>query len=83
MAVAASFGLVGAVFGATAQWFQGALRWFGGAVTNVAGSLRVPPLPSLPDDLSSVWVGSWVIVALVAVGLTIGAAVIGWALRED
>lgn len=83
LGVAALFGLAGAVFGATAQWFQGALGAFGGALTNVARSVRLPSLPAMPDDLSSVWIGSWVIVALVAVGLTVGAAVIGWAMRED
>ena len=83
LGLAALFGLAGAVFGATAQWFQGALRWFGGAVGNVASSVRLPALPAMPDDLSSVWVGYWVIAAMLAVGVTVGAAVIGWAMRED
>ena len=71
------------MFGATAPWFQGAVRWFGGALVTVRENLRLPALPSLPQDLSGVWVGYWIILAVVVFSVVAAAGVMRWAMKED
>ena len=83
LSLAAFFGVAGAVFGATAPWFQGAVRWFGGALGTVRDSLRLPALPSLPQDLSGVWIGYWLILAVVVFSFVAAAGVMRWAMKED
>lgn len=83
LSLAALFGMAGAVFGATASWFQGALRWFGGALGTMRDNLRLPALPTLPQDLSSVSIGYWVILAVVVLSLIAAAGVMRWAMKED
>ena len=83
LSMAVLFGLAGAVFGATASWFQGALRWFGGALGTLRDNVRFPTLPTLPQDLSGVWIGYWVILAVVVLSLIAAAGVMRWAMKED
>ena len=83
VAFAALVGTVGAVFGASAQWFQDSLRWFGRGFAGLLGSVRLPGLPSLPVDLTSVWVGYWVMLLAAGLSVVAGALIIGWAMRED
>jgi hypothetical protein len=83
LSMAALFGLAGAVFGATAPWFQGALRWLGGALGTVRDNVRLPALPTLPQDLSGVWIGYWAILAVVVLSLIAAAGVMRWAMKED
>ena len=83
LALAACFGLVGAVFGATASWFQGAVRWFGGALSTVRSSIRLPELPTLPQDLSGIWIGYWVVLAVIVFSVIAAAGVMRWAMKED
>jgi len=83
LSLAALFGLAGAVFGATAPWFQGAVRWFVGALGTVRNSVHLPELPALPQDLSGVWVGYWVVLAVVVFSLIAGAGLMRWAMKED
>jgi hypothetical protein len=77
------FGLAGAVFGATASWFQGAVRWFGGALSTVRNNVRLPEIPTLPQDLSGIWIGYWVVLAVVVFSLIAGAGIMRWAMKED
>ena len=83
LSMAALFGLAGAVFGATASWFQGAVRWFGGALGTVRDNVHLPAMPALPHDLSGVWIGYWVVLAVVVFSLIAGAGVMRWAMKED
>ena len=83
LSLAALFGLAGAVFGATASWFQGAVRWFGGALSTVRNNVRLPELPTLPQDLSGIWIGYWVVLAVVVFSLIAGAGLMRWAMKED
>jgi len=82
MAFAAMVGAAGAVFGATTQWFQRGLRTLGRSISDGVASIPMPSL-SLPQDLSTVPVTSWIIVLLVGVGLLAGAAVVSWAMKEE
>jgi len=83
LSLAALFGLAGAVFGATASWFQGALRWFGGALSTVRSNVRLPEIPTLPQDLSGIWIGYWVVLAVAVFSLIAGAGIMRWAMKED
>jgi hypothetical protein len=82
MAFAAMVGVAGAVFGATTQWFQRGLRTLGRSIADGVGSIPFPSL-SLPQDLSSVPLSSWIILCVVGIGLMAGAAVVSWAMKED
>ena len=83
LAFAAVVGSFGAVFGATTTWFQDALRWFGGALGRMVSGHRLPQIPSLPQDLASVWVGYWVVLLVACFGLIAGALVLRWAMKEE
>lgn len=83
LSLAALFGLAGAVFGATASWFQGAVRWFGGALSTVRNNVHLPELPALPQDLSGIWIGYWVVLAVVVFSLIASAGIMRWAMKED
>lgn len=83
LSLAALFGLAGAVFGATASWFQGAVRWFGGALSTVRNNVRLPEIPTLPQDLSGIWIGYWVVLAVVVFSLIASAGIMRWAMKED
>lgn len=83
LSLAALFGLAGAVFGATASWFQGAVRWFGGALSTFRNNVRLPEIPTLPQDLSGIWIGYWVVLAVVVFSLVAGAGIMRWAMKED
>jgi len=82
MAFAAMVGVAGAVFGATTQWFQRGLRTLGRSIADGVASLPLPNV-SLPQDLSTVPMSSWIILFVVGVGLIAGAAVVGWAMKEE
>lgn len=83
LAFASVIGVAGAVFGATAGWFQNALRTFGTSVAAVASRIPLPSLPALPDDLSSVWIGHWLLLLVATAALVAGALVVGWAMKEE
>ena len=83
IAFSALVGVTGAVFGATTEWFQRSLKSVGTLVAGFFGGVSVPSVPSLPEDLSSVPVGYWIILLVVGVGLVAGAAVFSWAMREE
>jgi hypothetical protein len=83
LSLAALFGLAGAVFGATASWFQGAVRWFGGALGTVRNSIRLPELPTLPQDVSGIWIGYWVVLGVVVFSVIVAAGLMRWAMKED
>lgn len=83
LAFAAAVGVAGAVFGATAEWFQSGLRAFGGASAGIAAHIRLPQLPALPSDLSAVSPGYWIILLVAGIGLVAGAAILGWAMKEE
>jgi len=83
LSLAALFGVAGAVFGASVSWFQGAVRWFGGALGTVRRNLHLPDLPTVPQDVSGIWIGYWVVLAVVAVSLVAGAGLMRWAMKED
>ena len=83
VAFAAMVGVAGAVFGATTQWFQRGLQSVGRVLSAGLGGISLPSLPALPQDLSSVSVGFWIILLVVGIGLVAGAAVVGWAMREE
>jgi hypothetical protein len=53
------------------------------SIVAVAGRIPVPSLPALPDDLSSVWIGYWILLSVAAIGLVGGALVVGWAMKEE
>jgi hypothetical protein len=74
--------VAGAVFGATTQWFQRGLRTLGRSIADGVANLPMPSL-SLPQDLSTVPVSSWIILFVVGVGLIAGAAVVSWAMKEE
>ena len=80
LGLAALFGAAGAIFGASAQWFQTALGWLGRTLSSAASTVR---LPSVPTDLSGMWIGYWVILLAVVASLIAAAAVVGWAVKED
>ena len=80
LAFAAMVGVAGAVFGATTQWFQRGLGTLGRAIADGVASI---PLPSLPQDLSTVPMSSWIILFVVGIGLIAGAAVVSWAMKEE
>jgi hypothetical protein len=82
LAFAAMVGVAGAVFGATTQWFQRGLRTLGRSIADGVASLPLPSL-SLPQDLSTVPMSSWIILCVVGVGLIAGAAVVSWAMKEE
>ena len=82
LAFAAMVGVAGAVFGATTQWFQRGLRTLGRSVADGVGSVSMPSL-SLPQDLSTVPMSSWIILFVVGIGLIAGAAVVSWAMKEE
>ncbi len=82
-AFSALVGVAGAVFGATTEWFQRTLQSLGGAVGGVFGAVSWPSLPSLPEDLSAVPLGYWIVVLVAAIGLVAGAAVFSWAMKEE
>jgi hypothetical protein len=75
---AVAVGVVGAVFGATTQWFQRALQ----AVWSAIPAVSWPSLPSV-SDLASLNPIYWVILLVVGLGVIAGAAVVGWAFKED
>ena len=83
LSLAVLFGVAGAVFGATASWFQGAVRWFGGALSTVRNNVRLPEVPALPQDLSGIWIGYWVVLAVVVFSVIAGAGIMRWAMKED
>ena len=83
LAFAAVVGTVGAVFGATTTWFQDALRWFGSGLGALTAGIRWPSLPSLPQDLTSVGMGYWLILLVAGFGLVAGALIVGWAMKEE
>jgi hypothetical protein len=80
LAFAAMVGVAGAVFGATTQWFQRGLGTLGRTIADSVASI---PLPSLPQDLSTVPISSWIILFVVGIGLIAGAAVVSWAMKEE
>jgi hypothetical protein len=82
LAFAAMVGVAGAVFGATTQWFQRGLRTLGRSIADGAASIALPSF-SLPQDLSTVPVSSWIILFVVGAGLIAGAAVVSWAMKEE
>lgn len=82
LAFAAMVGVAGAVFGATTQWFQRGLRTLGRSIADGVASIPMPSL-SLPQDLSTVPISSWIILCVVGVGLIAGAAVVSWAMKEE
>jgi hypothetical protein len=82
LAFAAMVGVAGAVFGATTQWFQRGLRTLGRSIADGVASIPLPSL-SLPQDLSTVPMSSWIILFVVAIGLIAGAAVVSWAMKEE
>jgi len=82
LAFAAMVGVAGAVFGATTQWFQRGLRTLGRSIADGVSSIPLPSL-SLPQDLSTVPMSSWIILFVVGVGLIAGAAVVSWAMKEE
>ena len=82
LAFAAVVGAVGAIFGATTTWFQDSLRWIGSGFTTLTSSIHVS-LPSLPSDLSSVWVGYWILLLAVVFTLVASAFIVRWAFKED
>ncbi len=82
MAFAAMVGVAGAIFGATTQWFQRGLRTLGRSIADGVSAIPVPSVP-LPQDLSSVPLTSWIILAVVGVGFIAGAAVVSWAMKEE
>jgi hypothetical protein len=82
MAFAAMVGVAGAIFGATTQWFQRGLRTLGRSIADGVAAIPLPSVP-LPQDLSSVPLTSWIILAVVGVGFVAGAAVVSWAMREE
>ena len=82
LAFAAMVGVAGAVFGATTQWFQRGLGTLGRAIADGVAKIPLPSL-SLPQDLSTVPVSSWIILFVVGIGLIAGAAVVSWAMKEE
>lgn len=83
MAFAALVGVTGAVFGATTEWFQRGLQSISRVVSSTLGGVSLPSLPSLPQDLSSVSMGYWIILLVVGIGVVAGAAVVSWAMKEE
>jgi hypothetical protein len=83
LAFAAMVGVAGAVFGATTEWFQRGLQSLGRLVSSSLGSVSLPGLPSLPQDLSSVPLSVWMILLVAGLGLAAGAAAFSWATKEE
>ena len=82
LAFAAMVGVAGAVFGATTQWFQRSLRTLGRSIADGVSGISLPSV-SLPQDLSTVPLSSWIILLVVGGGLIAGAAVVSWAMKEE
>jgi len=83
LAFSALVGVMGAVFGATTVWFQRSLRAVGSVVAGIVAGISLPRLPSLPEDLSAIPMGYWVILVVVGFGLVAAAAVFSWAMKEE
>ena len=82
LGLAAIFAVAGAIFGASAQWFQSGLRSLAGSIRGVVASIEWPAIP-LPADASTLWTSSGTMLLIVAVGIVAGAAILGWAMKED